>query len=204
MVFRTALPNQSIASLSANARAYGSRIRPLSDATTNHTPTDPGAPISKAPVACRFRLGRRERHRSDGSVRGHPRTRRLQPFRHLHDCSGCFRLERWPGGACTHWKSAALPRRTPEADIRPAGDSAPKSAARPSDPTNARCVPPTRKADRVGTRDPSRGKISQASQTAHETDARCAKRTVRPGGVVVQSLNSVQFSPTLMKCRNPR
>ena len=31
--------------------------------------------------------------------------RRLQPFRHLHDCSGCFRLERLPGGACTHWKA---------------------------------------------------------------------------------------------------
>ena len=38
--------------------------------------------------------------------------RRFQPFRHLHDCSDCFRLERWPGGTCTHWKSAALPRRT--------------------------------------------------------------------------------------------
>jgi hypothetical protein len=22
-----------------------------------------------------------------------------------HDCSGCFRLERLPGGACTHWKA---------------------------------------------------------------------------------------------------
>ncbi len=42
-----------------------------------------------------------------------PAIRRLQPFRHLHDCSGCFRLERWPGGTCTHWKSAALARRTP-------------------------------------------------------------------------------------------
>ena len=31
--------------------------------------------------------------------------RRLQPFRHLHDCSGCFRLERSPGGARTHWKA---------------------------------------------------------------------------------------------------
>ena len=31
--------------------------------------------------------------------------RRLQPFRHLHDCSGCFRLERSPGGTCTHWKA---------------------------------------------------------------------------------------------------
>ena len=48
--------------------------------------------------------------------------RRLQPSRHLHDCSGCFRLERSPGGPCTHWKSAALPRRTPTTDI---GNSAP-------------------------------------------------------------------------------
>jgi hypothetical protein len=31
--------------------------------------------------------------------------RRLQPFRHLHDCSGCFRLERSPGGALTHWNA---------------------------------------------------------------------------------------------------
>jgi hypothetical protein len=31
--------------------------------------------------------------------------------------SGCFRLERLPGGTCTHWKSAALSRRTPKADF---------------------------------------------------------------------------------------
>jgi hypothetical protein len=30
---------------------------------------------------------------------------RLQPFCHLHDCFGCFRLERLPGGACTHWNA---------------------------------------------------------------------------------------------------
>jgi hypothetical protein len=24
----------------------------------------------------------------------------------LHSCSGCFRLERLPGGACTHWGKA--------------------------------------------------------------------------------------------------
>src|ERR1700694_2768697 len=40
----------------------------------------------------------------------HPRTWRhailsLQPLRYLHDCSGCFRLERSPGGICTHWKA---------------------------------------------------------------------------------------------------
>jgi len=43
-------------------------------------------------------------------------TRRLQPFRCLRDCSGCFRLERLPGGPCTHWKAppfhGAHPRRT--------------------------------------------------------------------------------------------
>ena len=31
--------------------------------------------------------------------------RRLQTFRLLHACSGCFRLERSPGGACTRWKA---------------------------------------------------------------------------------------------------
>ena len=34
--------------------------------------------------------------------------RRLQPFRHLHDCSGCFRLERSPGGTCTPGKHRLL------------------------------------------------------------------------------------------------
>ena len=32
-------------------------------------------------------------------------TERLQPFRFLHGCSGCFRLERLPGGSYTHWKA---------------------------------------------------------------------------------------------------
>src|SRR5712672_4812019 len=44
--------------------------------------------------------------------------RRLQTLRLLHVCSGRFRLERSPGGACTHWKSAALSRRTWVADLR--------------------------------------------------------------------------------------
>src|SRR5215467_6749945 len=43
--------------------------------------------------------------------------RGLQTFRHLHACPGCFRRERSPGGPCTHWKSAALSRRTQIADI---------------------------------------------------------------------------------------
>src|SRR5580704_10736004 len=43
--------------------------------------------------------------------------RRLQTLRLLHACSGRFRLERSPGGACTHWKSAALSRRTRTAGL---------------------------------------------------------------------------------------
>ncbi len=49
-------------------------------------------------------------------------TEGFQSLCYLHDCSGCFRLEHSPGGAFTHWKSAALSRRTPEAVI-------PKSAS---------------------------------------------------------------------------
>src|SRR6476646_10231466 len=40
-------------------------------------------------------------------------NRRLQPFRYLHDCSGCFRLERIAGWASHPLESAALSRRTP-------------------------------------------------------------------------------------------
>jgi hypothetical protein len=47
-----------------------------------------------------------------------PLYRRLQPFRHLHDCSGCFRRERIAGWAFHPLESAALSRRIPEADIR--------------------------------------------------------------------------------------
>jgi protein O-GlcNAc transferase len=65
-------------------------------------------------------LRKEARHRSEGLtilIIEHKPTRRLQPFRYLHSCSGCFRLERLPGGTCTHWKSAAFTRRTGEADI---------------------------------------------------------------------------------------
>ena len=47
-----------------------------------------------------------------------PLYRRLQPFRHLHDCSGCFRLERLPGGPCTHWKAPPFHGAHPIADLR--------------------------------------------------------------------------------------
>src|SRR6516225_1893727 len=46
-----------------------------------------------------------------------PRTRRLQTFRLLHACSGCFRLERIAGWGLHPLESAALSRRTPTAFI---------------------------------------------------------------------------------------
>jgi hypothetical protein len=69
--------------------------------------------------------------------------RGLQTSRHLHACPGCFRLERSPGGPCTHWKSAALSRRTWKAVIRsPANRLARvcQKAARVSPPLSIRFV----------------------------------------------------------------
>ena len=39
------------------------------------------------------------------------------PFRHLHDCSGCFRLERFAGWGSHPLESAAFSRRTRKAGI---------------------------------------------------------------------------------------
>src|SRR6478752_2013830 len=44
-------------------------------------------------------------------------SRRLQPFRYLHDCSGCFRLERIAGWGLHPLDSAAFARRTPKTDL---------------------------------------------------------------------------------------
>jgi hypothetical protein len=41
----------------------------------------------------------------------------LQLFCYLHDCSGCFRLERLPSGPCTHCKAPPYSRRTRRADV---------------------------------------------------------------------------------------
>src|SRR6516165_2690568 len=75
--------------------------------------------------------------------------RRLQTFRHLHACSGCFRLERSPGGTCTRWKSAALSRRTWKPDsrtrfLRELGDCSTNAgtAVRKSCVQQARGLPP--------------------------------------------------------------
>src|SRR5271169_3632933 len=45
-------------------------------------------------------------------------NRRLQPFRYLHDCSDCFRLERIAGWASHPLESAAFSRRTPISAVR--------------------------------------------------------------------------------------
>ena len=49
-------------------------------------------------------------------IRG-PLYRRLQPFRHLHDCSGCFRLERVAGWAFHPLERAAFHGAHPKPDI---------------------------------------------------------------------------------------
>src|SRR6478736_1750914 len=46
-------------------------------------------------------------------------SRRLQPFRYLHDCSDCFRLERIAGWGLHPLESAALSRRTPGTAVPP-------------------------------------------------------------------------------------
>src|SRR6202040_680224 len=48
-----------------------------------------------------------------------PATRRLQTFRLLHACSGCFRLERLPGGACTNWKAPPCHGAHPQRSLTP-------------------------------------------------------------------------------------
>jgi hypothetical protein len=60
--------------------------------------------VSGRPAPSFPRIAQRSRALRPAHSRS-PATRRLQPFRHHHDCSGCFPLERLPGGACTHWKA---------------------------------------------------------------------------------------------------
>ena len=51
-----------------------------------------------------------------------PLIRRLQPLRFLHSCSGCFRLERLPGGTCTHWKAPPFHGARQQPDSRSAAN----------------------------------------------------------------------------------
>ena len=47
-----------------------------------------------------------------------PAIRRLQPFRYLYSCSGCFRQEHFAGWGFHPLESAAFARRTPSRDVR--------------------------------------------------------------------------------------
>ena len=90
-------------------------------------PSQPYQPSPKGssgrPAHCPFRglLGVHSRYglHTRAVTNSRHANRRLQPFRLLHDCSGCFRLERLPGGPRTHWKAppfhGAHPERTPTA-----------------------------------------------------------------------------------------
>src|SRR5258708_3973408 len=84
-------------------------------------PAFPETTIGSACTSSFSRIARRLLTLRPAHSRGHQIVtviRRLQTLRHLHACSGRFRLERSPGGACTRWKRAALSRRTWFADIR--------------------------------------------------------------------------------------
>ena len=81
----------------------------------------PGRVTGSACTSTFSRLARRSLTLRPAHLRGHQvvtAIRRLQPFRYLHDCSDCFRLERIAGWALHPLESAALSRRTPEAAIR--------------------------------------------------------------------------------------
>src|SRR4029077_3622470 len=67
-------------------------------------------------------------------IRG-PLYRRLQPFRHLHDCSGCFRLERLPGGPCTHWKAPPFTAHTRSGNLHRLPRRGGRSVFQTCDPT---------------------------------------------------------------------
>ncbi len=65
----------------------------------------PGRPVHRlfrSSLGVHSRYGPHTRAATDS---WHAPTRRLQTFRHLHACPGCFRLKRLPGGACTRWKA---------------------------------------------------------------------------------------------------
>src|SRR5437870_4489031 len=70
----------------------------------------PDIPVGSACTSVFSRLARRSLTLRSEHAHGHQvatAIQRLQTFRYLHACSGCFRLERMPGG--TSLESAALP-----------------------------------------------------------------------------------------------
>src|SRR3954468_8707221 len=65
-------------------------------------------------------------------------NRRLQPFRYLHDCSDCFRLERSAGWGLHPLESAAFARRTPIPVVPPTGPARPPRRAAAGDGSRCR------------------------------------------------------------------
>ena len=81
----------------------------------------PDTAVGSACTSTFSRLARRSLKLRPAHSRGHQvvtAIRRLQPFRFLHDCSDCFRLERIAGWALHPLESAALSRRTPIPAVR--------------------------------------------------------------------------------------
>src|SRR5208283_2056903 len=71
-------------------------------------PSPEGSPGRPAHRPFRGLLGVHSRcglHTRAVTVFRDPLSEGFRHFCHLHACSGCFRLERSPGGTCTHWKA---------------------------------------------------------------------------------------------------
>src|SRR6202007_466803 len=80
----------------------------------------PDSAVGSACPSTFSRLARRSLALRPAHSRGHQvvtAIRRLQPFRYLHDCSDCFRLERIAGWGLHPPESAAFSRRTPKASV---------------------------------------------------------------------------------------
>src|SRR5271166_3616380 len=110
-----AAPNREHIRNMAEARAHvkrdgGCYIRPDKPLETYH-PETTHLPATRSCEACSAftRVAARTLARSPTRDQLH---RRLQPFRYLHDCSGCFRLEQLAGRGLHPLESAALSRRT--------------------------------------------------------------------------------------------
>ena len=91
----------------------------------------PDSAVGSACTSTFSRLAQRSRALRPAHSRSHQivtANRRLQPFRYLHDCSDCFRLERIAGWALHPLESAAFPRRTPISAIRGIATELPRFA----------------------------------------------------------------------------
>jgi hypothetical protein len=107
----TAVPTAKVAGVLRSLETY---VSGRSDLIIDYaTARRSDEPISTATTESTVQWLLRRRMGSNKQMRWSSRG----AHRHLHACSGCFRLERVPGGACTRWRSAALSRRTWKADV---------------------------------------------------------------------------------------